>query len=116
MCEPCRPTARILLGPAARRRQPLYRFALLTRAVAIYDATLRQVVWRKLDVYTVSRKNPDAMPAQTPGDVGQDDVTVAKFDREGCAWKDLFNASYDFEGRFFNGLRGAGFDRAGLGS
>jgi len=36
------------------------------------------------------------MPAQTPRDMGQDYVTVAKFDREGCARKDLFNASYDF--------------------
>lgn len=56
------------------------------------------------------------MPAQAPGDVCQDDVTVAKFDREGCARKDLFDASYDFEGCFFSDLRGAGFDGAGLGS
>jgi hypothetical protein len=56
------------------------------------------------------------MPAQAPGDVGEDDVTVAKFDREGCARKDLLNAPYDFEGCFFLDFRGAGFGRAWLGS
>jgi hypothetical protein len=56
------------------------------------------------------------MPAQTSGDVGQDDMTVVKFDREGCARKDLFNATCDFEGCFFSDLRGAGLDRAWLAS
>lgn len=88
------------------------RAAFLTCAVAIHDATLRQVVWRKFDVYAVARENPNTVPAQSPSDVGQDDVAIVELDRKGCARKDLSNAPRYFEWSFLEVLGRAGFGRA----
>jgi hypothetical protein len=75
--------------------------ACFSRAVAVYDATLGQIVRRKFDVDAVTWKNFDAMPAQTSGNVGQNYVAVVEFDRERRAWKHLLDAAVNFKRRLF---------------
>jgi hypothetical protein len=82
--------------------------ACLARAIAVDNAAFRQVIWRKFDVYAVAGKNLDVVPAQTAGDVRENDVTVVKFDGKRRAWKHLFNASEHLERGFsvvLGGLR-----------
>lgn len=55
-----------LLGLSGR---PSGRPAFLAGAIAVNDASLRQIVWRKFDLYAVTRENLDVMPAQTAGDM-----------------------------------------------
>jgi hypothetical protein len=44
--------------------------------MAINDATLGQVIGRKLNIYSVTGKNPDSVPAHAAGNVSEDGVTV----------------------------------------
>jgi len=55
-----------LLGLSGR---PSGRPAFLAGAIAVNDAPFRQIVWRKFDLYTVTRENLDVMPAQPAGDM-----------------------------------------------
>jgi hypothetical protein len=41
------------------------------------------------------------MPAQTPGNVGENSVAVVKLDRKRRAWKDLLDAAVNFKRRLF---------------
>jgi hypothetical protein len=50
-------------------RRPLGRPAFFAGAIAVNDASLRQIIWRKFDVDVVAGKNLDVMPAQTAGDM-----------------------------------------------
>ena len=76
------------------------RPASLARAIAVNNAALRQVVWRKLDVYPVAGKNFDAVAAQTAGDVRQNYVAVIEFDRKRRAGKHLLYAAEDLKRGF----------------
>lgn len=71
--------------------------ASLARTITVNDTTLRQIIWRKFDVYAVAGKNFYVMPAQTAGDVRKDDVAVIEFDGERRARKHLFDAAIHLE-------------------
>lgn len=86
--------------------------ACLARAIAVDNATFRQVIWRKFDVYAVAGKNFDVVPAQPAGDVRENDVTVVEFDGKRRAGKHLFNATEHFERGFSVVLGGLGFGSA----
>lgn len=88
------------------------RPACLARAIAVNDSALRQVVWRKLDVYPVAGKNFDVVPAQTAGDVRQNYVAVIEFDRKRRAGKHLLYAAEDLKWSFAVVLSGSGFGSA----
>ncbi len=75
--------------------------AWLSRAVAVHDAALGQVVRRQFDVDTVTWKNFNAMPAQTSGNVGQNHVAVVQLDGKRRARKHLLDAAVNFERRLF---------------
>jgi len=70
--------------------------ARFSGAVAVNDASLRQVVWRKFDVHAVAGKNFDMVTAQAAGDVRENDVAVVELDGKGRARKNLLDASVDF--------------------
>jgi hypothetical protein len=73
--------------------------------MAVDDSAFRQVVRRKLDVDAVAGENSDAMAAQAPGDVREDDVAVIELDGERRARKDLLDAADDLERGLFDALR-----------
>jgi hypothetical protein len=77
--------------------------------MAINDAALRQVVWRKLDVYAVAGKNSDSTTTHSPGNMSEDDVAVVKFDRECRTREDLLDATAYLDGALFDVLSNVGF-------
>jgi len=91
---------------------PKLRSAGLARAIAVNDSTLRQVIWRKFDVYAVAGKNFYVVPAQAAGDVCEDDMPVVEFDGECRAREHLFDAAENLERRFPVVLRGFCFGSA----
>jgi hypothetical protein len=93
---------------------PVLRAACLARAIAVNDASFRQIVWRKFDVYAIARKNLDVMSPQTPGNVSQNDVAVVEFDGKGRAREDLLDAAVHLQRRFFRVLHGFHFGGAGV--
>jgi hypothetical protein len=46
--------------------------------------------------------------------VRENDMSVVEFDREGRAWKDLFDAAVDLQRRFFEVFGGVGFGSPGI--
>jgi hypothetical protein len=93
-----------MFGPA---RGP----AFFTGAIPINDAAFCQIVWRKLDVYSVAGKNSYTMPAQASGDMRKDDVAVIELDGKGRARKNLFDATQHFKRGFFDILSRLGLRR-----
>jgi hypothetical protein len=86
--------------------------ACLARAIAVNDATLRQIIWRKFEVDAVAGKNFDAMPAQTSSDVREDDMAIIQLYGKRRARKDLFDASEHLQRRLAVVLHGFGFGKA----
>jgi hypothetical protein len=70
-------------------------------AVAVYDAPLGEVVGGHLQIDPVSGKNLDPVPAQAPGDVGQDRLAVLELDREGRTRKNLLDRPEQLERGLF---------------
>jgi hypothetical protein len=85
--------------------------------VAIDDSSFGQVVGRHLEIDPITRENTNSVPAQTPGNVCEDDVSVIELDRKGRAGEDLLDAPGDLEGGFLDVLgRRFGFGGTGAGS
>jgi hypothetical protein len=74
--------------------------------MAIDDATFREIVRRNLDVDPVAWKYSDSMPAHTPGDVGEDRVTVFELYGKGRTRKDLLDAADRLDRTLLGELRG----------
>ncbi len=88
--------------------------ACFSGAITVYDAALRQIVWREFHVDTVAGKNFDVMTAQAAGDVREDDVPVVEFDGKRGARKNLFDAAVDFQRRLFGVLGRCRFGSTGI--
>lgn len=86
-----------------------WRAALFAGAITINDSAFGKVVWRKFEIDSISRKNFDAVAAQTSGDVGQNDVAVVELDRKRRARKNLLDGSANLDRSLFDRLRGLGF-------
>ncbi|HTC30137.1 MAG TPA: hypothetical protein VK702_05375 [Candidatus Acidoferrum sp.] len=54
--------------------------ACFSRAIAVHDAALTQIVRRNFNVDAIARKNLDAMASQTAGDVRQNGVAIVELD------------------------------------
>src|SRR3984957_7378322 len=89
------------------------RSACFTRAIAVNDAALRQVVRRDLEFDPVAQEQFDVVTAQAAGDVREHFVTVLQLDAERRARIDLLDRAEHLDHRLlrrfvdpFDPLRG----------
>jgi hypothetical protein len=76
--------------------------ALFAGAITVDDAALCQIIRREFDLDAVARENSYPVPAQTSGNVRQNNMAVIELDGKSCAGKNLLDAAEDFERRFFH--------------
>jgi len=65
------------------------------------DATLCQIVRRKFHSHFIASENPDAVPAETSGEVSQNDAIMLELNAKKAAREFLENGSSYFDTVFF---------------
>jgi hypothetical protein len=86
-----------------------WRAACFAGAITVNNAAFGEVVWRKFEIDSIAWKNPDAVAAQTSGDVGQNDVAVLELDGKRRTRKNLLDGAGYFNRSLFGRLRRLGF-------